>query len=65
MGSLPQTRSRSKMSPQRDFASNAFFVETAPGLPSLFLANALAVQDGVQLSSPNWLMEVETQQGFQ
>ena len=49
----------------RDFASNAFFVETAPGLPSLFLANALAVQEGVQLSSPNWQMEVETQQGLE
>lgn len=39
------------------FTKNAFFVETAPGLPSLQLANALADQEGVILSSPNWRRE--------
>ena len=39
-------------------APNAFFIETAPGLPSLNLANALAAEDGVQISSPNWRREV-------
>ena len=38
----------------QEFADNAFLVETAPGLPSLQLANALAVQAGVLISSPNW-----------
>ena len=42
--------------------NNTFVVDTAPGLPSLRLANALATQDGVRVSSPNWQMEVETQQ---
>ena len=37
-----------------DYAANGFFVETEPGFPSLDLANALAVQDGVEISSPNW-----------
>ena len=37
-----------------DFAVNSFLVETAPGFPSLDLANALAAQDGVLISSPNW-----------
>ena len=36
------------------FVANGFFVETEPGFPSLDLANALAVQDGVEISSPNW-----------
>lgn len=39
---------------------NAYFVETEPGFPSLNLANALAGQEGVVLSSPNWLREVDT-----
>ena len=39
---------------KQEFADNAFLVETAPGLPSLQLANALAVQAGVLISSPNW-----------
>ena len=42
--------------------NNTFVVETAPGLPSLRLANALATQDGVRVASPNWQMEVEAQQ---
>ena len=42
-----------------DFLDNGFFVETEPGFPSLELANALADQDGVILSSPNWAREVD------
>ena len=37
-----------------DYVANGFFVETDPGFPSLDLANALAVQEGVEVSSPNW-----------
>ena len=37
-----------------DYLTNGFFVETDPGFPSLELANALAEQDGVVISSPNW-----------
>ena len=37
-----------------DYAANGFFVEAEPGFPSLDLANALAVQEGVEISSPNW-----------
>ena len=37
-----------------DYVANGFFVETEPGFPSLDLANALAVQDRVEISSPNW-----------
>ena len=40
------------------YVANGFFVETEPGFPSLDLANALAVQDGVEISSPNWGKEV-------
>ena len=43
-----------------DFLDNGFFVETEPGFPSLELANTLAGQDGVILSSPNWAREVES-----
>ena len=42
-----------------DFLDNGFFVETEPGFPSLELANALASQEGVIISSPNWAREVE------
>ena len=42
-----------------DFLVNGFFVETEPGFPSLELANALAGQEGVIISSPNWAREVE------
>ena len=42
-----------------DFIKNAFFVETEEGLPSLRLANELAMEDGVKISSPNWWREVE------
>ena len=37
-----------------DYLTNGFFVETEPGFPSLELANALAEDDGVVISSPNW-----------
>ena len=37
-----------------DYAVNGFFIETEPGFPSLDLATSLAVQDGVEISSPNW-----------
>ena len=45
------------------FAENAYFLETQPGFPSLQLANALAVQEGVEISSPNWTTESITEQG--
>ena len=45
----------------RTFTTNAYFIETEPGFPSLNLANELAGQDGVVLSSPNWQTEVELQ----
>ncbi len=41
------------------FLENGFLLDTEPGLPSLELANALAAQDGVVISSPNWWREVE------
>ena len=41
------------------FIPNGFLVETEAGFPSLDLANSLASQDGVELSSPNWWSEVE------
>lgn len=42
------------------FLPNGFRIETAPGFPSLELANALAGQDGVMLASPNWWREIVT-----
>ena len=36
------------------YAANGYFIETDPGFPSLNLANTLAGQDGVEVSSPNW-----------
>ena len=44
----------------RTFATNAFFIETTPGFPSLNLANQLAGQEGVLISSPNWQTEAVT-----
>ena len=41
------------------FIPNGFLVETEAGFPSLDLANSLASQDGVEISSPNWWSEVE------
>ncbi len=45
------------------FTKNSYFVETAPGLPSLHLANSLAEQEGVEISSPNWMSEEAASQG--
>ena len=49
-------RSRIKLSrvSSLEITANSFFVETAPGFPSLELANTLAGQEGVLISSPNW-----------
>ena len=44
------------------FTENAYLVETAPGLPSLQLANSLAEQKGVEISSPNWMSEISASQ---
>ena len=41
------------------FLENGFLVKTEPGFPSLELGNALAAQDGVVISSPNWWRELE------
>ncbi len=41
-----------------EFLDNGFFVETEPGFPALELANSLADQEGVVVSSPNWWREV-------
>ena len=41
------------------FLENGFLIQTEPGFPSLELANALAGQDGVLISSPNWWTDVE------
>ena len=40
-----------------DFVANGFFVQTDAGFASLELANALAAQAGVEVSSPNWWRE--------
>lgn len=42
-----------------DYLPNGFFVETEPGIASLELANALAAQQGVEASSPNWQRQVQ------
>ena len=42
-----------------DWLDNGFLIETGPGLASLELANRLAGQQGVELSSPNWSVEAE------
>ena len=36
---------------------NGFLIEAGPGLESLELANSLAVQHGVVISSPNWAID--------
>ena len=55
--------SDSNISPEQvselGFIPNGFLVETEAGFPSLDLANSLASQDGVEISSPNWWSEVE------
>ncbi len=40
-----------------DFLANGFLVDTEPGWASLQLANQLAAQSGVSISSPNWTRE--------
>ena len=50
--------SRSDVS-ELGWIDNGYFIETAPGFPSLRLANALAGQLGVEISSPNWWQQVE------
>lgn len=51
--------SASKVS-ELGFIENGFLVETDSGFPSLDLANELASEHGVLISSPNWSREVET-----
>ena len=41
-----------------DYIDNGYFIETEPGFPSLDLANSVATQEGVMVSSPNWWTEV-------
>ena len=43
-----------------EFLENTYLVETDPGFPSLDLANSLADQKGVLVSSPNWQHQFET-----
>lgn len=43
-----------------EWLAGGFFVKTEPGFPSLNLANALAGQSGVRISSPNWWREMTT-----
>ena len=43
-----------------DYVADGCFIETEPGFPSLELADPLAEQDGVELSSPNWGVEHTT-----
>ena len=42
------------------FMQNGFLVETEAGFPSLELANSLAGQNGVEVSTPNWWNEVKS-----
>ena len=55
---------RNEIDPSRvsalDYLTNGFVVETDPGFPALDLANSLAGQAGVELSSPNWWRERTT-----
>ena len=41
-----------------DYINNGYFIETDPGFSSLDLANSLATEEGVIVSSPNWWTEV-------
>ncbi len=45
---------------EMNFTRNSFFVKTDAGFASLNLANQLAGEEGVRLSSPNWWNEVTT-----
>ena len=40
-----------------DFVPNGFVIATDPGFTALHLANDLAGRDGVEIASPNWLIE--------
>ena len=40
------------------YIKNGYFIETEPGFPSLDLANTLATQTAVIVSSPNWWTEM-------
>ena len=51
--------SRDRVS-ELEFIENGFVIETGSGFPSLNLANELAEEDGVLISSPNWSRQVET-----
>ena len=42
-----------------EFIDNAFLIDTEPGFPSLELANELAANDAVEVSSPNWWREAQ------
>ena len=46
---------------EQTFTTNAFFIDTEPGLPSLNLAIQLAGQEGVVIASPNWEREATSQ----
>ena len=46
---------------EQTFTTNAFFVDTEPGLPSLNLAIQLAGREGVVIASPNWEREATSQ----
>ena len=46
---------------EQTFTTNAFFIDTEPGLPSLNLAIQLAGQEGVVIASPNWEREATPQ----
>ena len=65
VGTRPKSRASSLRTTSMDsvselgFLPNGFLVETEPGFPSLELANSLAAQDGVAVSSPNWSTQVE------
>ncbi len=41
-----------------DYLANGFLIETEPGFPSLYPANALAALDWVEAASPNWQREL-------
>ena len=43
-----------------DFIENGFVIETGSGFLSLNLANELAQEGGILISSPNWSRQVET-----
>lgn len=40
-----------------DFVPNGFVISTEPGFPALHLANDLAARDGVEIATPNWLIQ--------